>query len=93
MDIYIKREKDISLQEWLDYVKTDKDLVLKELCEGINPITKQKLKIKIEGRTLFDDSVIIYRKGMIGCDEGYSEKAADKLKEIAKSLGAEVFEE
>lgn len=90
MDIYIKREKDISLQEWVDYVKTDKDLVLMEFAEGINPITKQKLKIKIEGRTLFDDSEIIYKKGMIGSD-GYSEKVLAKLKEIAKSLGAEVF--
>lgn len=43
MDIYIEREKDITLQEWLNYVKTDKDLVLEEFVgEGINPITKQK---------------------------------------------------
>lgn len=90
MDIYIKREKDISLQEWVDYVKTDKDLVLMECAEGINPITKQKLKIKIEGRTLYGDSEIIYRKGYIGCD-GYSEKLFAKLQEIAKALGAEVF--
>ncbi|MBD5479603.1 MAG: hypothetical protein HDR14_09980 [Lachnospiraceae bacterium] len=91
MDIYLKREKDISLQEWLDYVKTDKDLVLMEFGEGINPITKQKVKIKITGRVLFDDSEIIYKEGNIGCDD-YSEKVLIKLKEIAKSLGAEVFE-
>ncbi|MCM1305248.1 MAG: hypothetical protein NC306_14260, partial [Butyrivibrio sp.] len=66
MDIYIEREKDITLQEWLNYVKTDKDLVLEESGEGINPITKQKLKIKIAGRVLFDDCEIIYQKGHIG---------------------------
>ena len=91
MDIYIEREKDITLQEWLNYVKSDKDLVLKEFEEGINPITKQKLKIKIEGRVLFDDCEIIYQKGDIGCDN-YSERVLAKLKEIAMSLGAEVFE-
>ena len=91
MDIYIEREKDITLQEWLNYVKTDKDLVLEEFREGINPITKQKLKIKIEGRVLFDNCEIIYQKGHIGCDD-YSERVLIKLKEIAKSLGAEVFE-
>lgn len=91
MDIYIEREKDITLQEWLNYIKTDKDLVLEEFSEGINPITKQKLKIKIEGRALFDDYEIIYQKGHIGCD-GYSERVLAKLKEIANSLGAEVVE-
>ena len=34
MDLYIKREDEkISLQEWLDYVKTDKDLALQEVAE------------------------------------------------------------
>ncbi|MCM1101182.1 MAG: hypothetical protein NC079_05690 [Clostridium sp.] len=91
MDVYMEREKDITLQEWLNYVKTDKDLVLEEFSEGINPITKQKLKIKIEGRVLFDDCEIIYQKGHIGCDN-HSEKVLAKLKEIAAVLGAEVFE-
>ena len=91
MDIYIEREKDITLQEWLNYVKTDKDLILREFGEGINPITKQKLKIKIEGRVLFDDCEIIYQKGRIGCDN-YSERVLAKLKEIAMSLDAEVVE-
>lgn len=91
MDIYIERENDITLQEWLNYIKTDKDLVLEEFGEGINPITKQKIKIKIEGRALFDDCEIIYQKGLIGCD-GCSQRVLAKLKEIAKSLGAEVFE-
>ena len=91
MDVYIEREKNITLQEWLNYIKTDKDLVLEELAEGFNPITKQKLKIRMEGRVLFDDCEIIYQKGHIGCDN-YSERVLAKLKEIATSLGANVFE-
>lgn len=91
MEIYIKRDKEISLQEWRDYIKTDKDLVLMESGEGINPITKQKLKIIIEGRALLGDSEILYKKGCIGCDD-YSEKVLVKLKEIAVSLGADIYE-
>lgn len=30
MEIYIERDKEISLREWRDYIKTDKDLVLME---------------------------------------------------------------
>lgn len=91
MDIYIQREKEISLQEWMEYIKTDKDLVLMESGEVINPITKQKMRMKIEGRALLGNSEIIYREGRIGC-EGYSEKVLVKLREIAKTLGAEIFE-
>lgn len=91
MDIYIQREKEISLQEWMEYIKTDKDLVLMKSGEVINPITKQKMRMKIEGRALLGNSEIIYREGRIGC-EGYSEKVLVKLREIAKTLGAEIFE-
>lgn len=91
MDIYIQREKEISLQEWIEYVKADRDLVLVESGEVINPITRQKMKIKIEGRALLDDYEIIYKEGRIGCD-GYSEKVLVKLREVAKTLGADIFE-
>lgn len=91
MDIYIKRDKEISLQEWRDYINTDKDLVFAEFGEGINPITKQKLKLKIEGRALMGNAEILYKKGCIGCDD-YSEKVLAKLKEIAESLGADIYE-
>lgn len=44
VDIYVEKENgEISLQEWLDYVKSDDALVLEEVAEGINPLTKQKL--------------------------------------------------
>ena len=91
MDIYIENEKGISLQEWVDYVNKDKELVLSESGEGINPITKQKLRIQIPGRVLFGDSEIIYRNGRIGSDD-YSEELVAKLKEIAKAFHAEFFE-
>lgn len=91
MDIYIENEKGISLQEWLDYVDTDNELVLAESGEGINPITKQKLRIQIPGRVLFGDSEIIYRNGCIGSDD-YSEELVAKLKKIAKAFEADFFE-
>lgn len=91
MDLYLKREKEISLQEWIDYVRTDKDLLLMETGEAINPVTKQRMKMKIAGRTLFDGTEIIYKKGRIGCDDP-SEKVLAKLKELAQALGAEIFE-
>ena len=91
MDLYIQREKEISLQEWIEYVNTDRDLVLMESEEVINPITRQKMIMKIVGIALLGDSEIIYREGRIGCDD-YSEKVLVKLREIAKTLGAEIFE-
>ena len=91
MDIYIQNEKGISLKEWLDFVSKDKELVLSESGEGINPITKQKLRIQIPGRVLFRDSEIIYRNGLIGSDD-YSEELVAKMKEIAKAFDAEFFE-
>ena len=91
MDIYIQRENEISLQEWIEYVNTDRDLVLMESGEVINPITRQKMKMKIAGRALLGDSEIIYREGRIGGDD-YSEKVLVKLREIAKTLGADIFE-
>lgn len=92
MEIYIERDKEISLREWREYIKTDLELVLMESGEAINPITKQKMKMAIEGRALFGDSEILYKKGCIGCDD-YSEKALNKLREIAKSLGADIYED
>ena len=91
MDIYIQREKEISLQEWIEYIKSDRDLVLMEYGEVINPITRQKMKMKIEGRALLDGYEIIYKEGCIGCAD-YSEKVLVKLREIAKNLGADIFE-
>lgn len=91
MDIYIKRDPDISLQEWIDYVKSDNDLVLAERTEAINPITKHKLVISIKGRALYGNVDILYKDGRIG-NYDYYEELPDKLKEIARSLGTEYFE-
>ena len=91
MDIYIENEKGISLQEWLDYVNRDNELVLSESGEGINPITKAKLRIQIPGRVLFGDSEIHWKNSRIGSDD-YSEELVAKLKEIAQAFDAEFFE-
>ena len=91
MDIYIENEKGISLQEWLDYVNRDNELDLSESGEGINPITKEKLRIQIPGRVLFGDSENNWKNGRIGSDD-YSEELVAKLKEIAKAFDAEFFE-
>lgn len=92
MDIYIEKENgEISLQEWLDYVKTDGELMLSEVAEAINPLTKQKLRIEIPGRVLFKNSEINFRRGCIGSEDGSDEMVA-KLKEIATVFGADFFE-
>lgn len=88
MDIYIEKENgEISLQEWLDYVKSDDELILAEVAEATNPLTKQKLRIEIPGRVLFKNSEINFRRGRIGSEDG-SEEMVAKLKEIATVFGA-----
>lgn len=92
MDIYIEKENgEISLQEWLDYVKTDGELMLSEVGVAINPLTKQKMRIETPGCVLYRDSEINFRRGRIGSEDG-SEEMVAKLKEIAAVFGAKVFE-
>lgn len=92
MDLYIKRdEKVITLQEWIDYVKTDNDLILAEAAEGMNPITKEKLRIEIPGRVIFNDNELHYKNGCIGCEYS-SDTIVKKLKEIADTLNADLFD-
>lgn len=92
MDLYIERENgSITLEEWLDYVKSDGELTLSETAEATNPITKSVLRVHIKGRALWRSYEIIYRKGRIGSEDG-SEELAEKLKQIASALSAEVFD-
>ncbi len=92
MDLYVERETgEISLQEWLDYVKTDDELMLEEVAEGINPLTKQKLRIEIPGRVIFNGSDIYHRKGCIG-SEDFSERLLEKLRSIAIFFDADVYD-
>jgi len=92
MDIYVEKQNgEISLQEWLDYVKTDGELMLSEVAEAINPLTKQKLRIEIPGRVFFKNSEINFRRGRIGSEDDSDEMVA-KLKEIATVLEAEFCE-
>ena len=92
MDIYVEREnQEINFQEWLNYVESDKNLILAEVTEGINPLTKMALKVEIPGRVLFQDMEIYHKKGCIGCEYA-SEEMLAKLKEIATALGAKVYD-
>lgn len=92
MDIYVEKETgEITLQEWLDYVKADDELVLAEVAEAINPFTKQKLRVEIPGRVIFKDIEINFRNGRIGSEDG-SEKTVNKLKAIATAFGANVYD-
>lgn len=92
MDIYIEKENgEISFQEWLDYVKLDNELILAEVSEGINPLTKMTLRIEIPGRVLFNGIEINFKRGRIGCEYA-SEEMLVKLKEIAIVFGANVYD-
>lgn len=92
MDIYVEKEiGKISLQEWSNYVNADEKLVLEEVAEGINPLTKQKLKIEIPGRAVINDTSINYINGRIGCEYASGE-VLEKLKEIASVFGASVYD-
>ncbi len=92
VDIYVEKENgEISLQEWLNYVKSDDALVLEEVAEGINPLTKQKLRINIPGRVIFQGMEICYRKGRVGCED-FSDELLKKLKEIATVFEADVYD-
>ncbi|MDF2986634.1 MAG: hypothetical protein K0R50_2144 [Eubacterium sp.] len=43
----------IVLSEWLEVIKNDKELKLVESVEGINPITKQKIRIQVQGHAVW----------------------------------------
>ena len=92
MDIYVEREnQELNLQEWLNYVESDKELNLAEVTEGINPLTKTILRVQIPGRVLFHDMEIHFKKSCIGC-ESPTEEMLRKLREIATALGAKVYD-
>lgn len=92
MDLYIERENvSITLDEWLEYVNSDGELVLSETGTAINPLTKAVMRFRIPGRTLWRDYEITYKDGRIG-SEGGSGELAEKLKQIASALSAEVFD-
>ena len=92
MDLYIERKDErITLEEWKKYVSTDKELLLCETGEGVNPLTKMPIHFEMPGRVLFDGSIEIrYQNGKIGC-EGDEEGLIGKLLAIAEVLDASVY--
>lgn len=92
MSIYIERESGkITLEEWIEYVNSDSELVLSETGTAINPITKAAMRFRIIGRALWRDYEIIYKNGRIGSEDG-SADLAEKLRQIACALSADVFD-
>jgi len=92
MDIYIEKENgEISLEEWIDYVKSDDELILAEVSEGINPFTKQVLRIEIPGRAIFNEEEINFKRGRVGCEYA-SDEMLIKLKAIGEAFGAKLYD-
>lgn len=94
MDLYIERENDmITLEEWREYIDTDRELCLNETGSGINPITKKPLCILSPGNAVWipTGDEIRYKDGRVGC-EGGDRALTEKLINIAKALSADVFD-
>lgn len=92
MDLYIEREdKRITLEEWKKYISTDKELLLCEMVEGINPLTKMALYFESPGRVLWNGIEVFYKDGKIGC-EGDEEGLIEKLRAIAEVFSASVYD-
>lgn len=72
-------------------MKLDDELILAEVTEGINPLTKMKLRIEIPGRVIFKGMEINFKRGCIGCEYA-SEEMLEKLKEIATAFEANVYD-
>ncbi len=92
MDIYIERESgNITPEEWLEYVESDGELTLSETGTAINPFTKAQMRFKIFGRVLWKNYVLTYNDGRIGSEDS-SEELVEKLKQIAATLSANVYD-
>lgn len=93
MELYLERKgKEITLEEWKAYVKSDKELLLSEQGQGINPMTRTPMRFEIPGRVLYQESYeILYKEGKIGCN-GSSDEICKKLSEISLSLNACLFD-
>lgn len=93
MDLYLERESSkITLEDWLNYVESDKELILSENGTIINPITQSTMNYNIPGRVIWKNSYeITYKNGMIGSEDS-SEEIINKLMEIAKVFHASLFD-
>lgn len=93
MDLYLEREcSRITLEEWLNYVESDKELILSENGTVINPLTQATMNFDIPGRVVWKNMYeITYKNGMIGC-EGSSAEIIKKLMEIANVFNASLFD-
>ena len=97
MELHIRRsDREISLSEWEKYVATDRELEKAETWEGINPITKQKMIIKIPGHVVYKlnkDEILggfFYNNGMIK-SEHTEREVIKKAYQIAEGLNADLY--
>jgi hypothetical protein len=86
----------ISLDEWESYVKSDPEMRLVGYEEGRNPFTKERMRINRPGlarwKTGPGRSVkVYYNFGRLEM-EGGSQRRVEKMRQIARALGARLFE-
>lgn len=88
----------ITLSEWLEIIKNDKELELVKSKEGINPITKQRITIEVQGHVVWShpeedyDIEFYYHNGKV-CSDDYNEVISNKMKFLAKKLHSKVLDE
>lgn len=88
----------ITLSEWLEVIENDKELKFVKSKEGINPITKQKIIIEVQGHAVWRhteekyDVEFYYHKGKV-CMDDYDEVIVNKMRFLAKKLHAKVLDE
>jgi predicted transglutaminase-like protease len=103
-DLHITRAKDwteskktpISLQEWKEFIKTDKEFRLVDAAETKNAKTAEVLKMQSEGMAIWADPknksecYFYYQEGEISV-KNPEERIIDKMKIVAQKLKAKVI--
>ncbi|WP_160680573.1 hypothetical protein [Clostridium sp. C8-1-8] len=87
----------ITLEEWISLVEADMEMKMKSEFEDINPITKEKIIIKLENTAVYTynyegntcEVLFTYNRGKIS-GAYVNDKVIEKMKEIATKLGCRV---
>jgi hypothetical protein len=103
-DFHITRAKDwteskkspITLTEWTEFIKTDKEFRLVEAAEAKNPKTGEILRLKAEGMAVWTDPkdksecYFYYHEGEIRV-KNPEDRTIAKMKVVAQKLKAKVI--
>ena len=83
---------EILIEEW-NHVITEKNLVPIEFFDGINPVTKETIRISLpnSARIGEDGPLLVWKKGVIGINADEAE--FDTCRPIADALGAKIYGE